>query len=102
MLFPISPFVNVMPSQSRGRFSKTNATIIATQLKSIKFAKSTFGTVKSISILLARIAHNLRQMMCRNGMHLIYGNRIMSDIFRNNSASRQYTALYESLGWQNR
>ena len=80
-----------MPSKPSSRY------VIATQLKSIKDAKSTFGTVKSISILLARIAYNLRQMMCRNGMHLIYGNRIMSDIFRNNSASRQYRRFMNPL-----
>ena len=59
-------------------------------------AKSTFGTLKSISTKLFRLANNLQQMLVRNVMHLIYGNRIMSDVFRNNSASRQYTKLYES------
>ena len=54
-------------------------------------AKPTFGTVKSISIKLSMLANNLQRMLFRNYIHLIYGNRMMSDVFHNNSASRQYS-----------
>ena len=42
------------------------------------------------------LAKSLQRMLFRNGIHFIYGNRIMSDVFRYNSALRQYTTLYES------